>query len=97
MCKKYTFSNTNQKRMPKSPTEKQPLQSISQFIWQQVAPFEMNAVESRVFEIKNENIDVPMLTTGGSGTTMYYIVAGITAAIVAAAYVIVKRRRDYNN
>lgn len=94
MCKKYTFSNTNQKRMPKSPTEKQPLQSISQFIWQQVAPFEMNAVESRVFEIRNENIDVPMLTTGVSGTTRYYVAAAAVAAACAAIYVIRKRKRS---
>lgn len=94
MCKKYTFSNTNQKRMPKSPTEKQPLQSISQFIWQQVAPFEMNAVESRVFEIRNENIDVPMLTTCGSGTVMYYVAAAAVAAACAAAYVFKKRKQN---
>ncbi|MDD6423662.1 MAG: LPXTG cell wall anchor domain-containing protein [Intestinibaculum porci] len=94
MCKKYTFSNTNQKRMPKNPTEKQPLRPIIRFIWQQAAPFEMNAVESRIFEIRNENIDVPMLTTGGSGTTMYYVAAAAVAAACAAIYVIRKRKRS---
>ncbi|WP_125120289.1 hypothetical protein [Intestinibaculum porci] len=90
MCKKYTVSNTNKKRMPKSPTEKQPLRPISRFIWQQAAPFEMNAVESRIFEIRNENIYVPMLTTCGSGTVMYYVAAAAVAAACAAAYVFKK-------
>ena len=90
MCKKYTFSNTNQKRMPKSLTEKQPLRPIIRFIWQQAAPFEMNAGESKVFEIKNENIDVPMFATGGSGTVMYYVAAAAVAAACAAAYVFKK-------
>ena len=94
MCKKYTFSNTNQKRMPKSPTEKQSLQPISRFIWQQAAPFEMNAVESRIFEIRNENIYVPMLTTCGSGTVMYYVAAAAVAAACAAAYVFKKRKQN---
>lgn len=94
MCKKYTFSNTNQKRMPKSPMEKQPLRPIIRFIWQQAAPFEMNAGESKVFEIKNLNIDVPMFATGGSGTAIFYIAAAITAGACAAVYVIRKRKHS---
>lgn len=94
MCKKYTFSNTNQKRMPKSPMEKQPLRPIIRFIWQQAAPFEMNAVESRIFEIRNENIDVPMLTTSGSGTTMYYIAAMAIAGL--SFLVLYVKKRKYN-
>ena len=94
MYKKYTFSNTNKKRIPKSPTEKQPLRPIIRFIWQQAAPFEMNAVESRIFEIRNENIYVPMLTTCGSGTVMYYVAAAAVAAACAAAYVFKKRKQN---
>lgn len=94
MCKKYTVSNTNKKRMPKSLTEKQPLRPIIRFIWQQAAPFEMNAGESKVFEIKSENIDVPMFATGGSGTAIFYIAAAIIAGACAAIYVIRKRERS---
>jgi LPXTG-motif cell wall-anchored protein len=94
MCKKYTFSNTNQKRKPKSPTEKQPLRPIIRFKWQQATAFEMNAGESRVIETRNENIDVPMLTTGVSGTTIFYIAAAIIAGTCAAVYVIRKRKRS---
>ncbi len=80
--------------MPKSPTEKQPLRPIIRFIWQQAASFEMNAGESEVFEIKNENIDVPMFATGGSGTAIFYIAAAIIAGTCAAVYVIRKRKRS---
>jgi LPXTG-motif cell wall-anchored protein len=54
----------------------------------------MNAGESRVIETRNENIDVPMLTTGGSGTTIFYIAAAITAGACAAVYVIRKRKHS---
>lgn len=80
--------------MPKSPTQKQPLRPISRFKWQQATAFEMNAGESRVIETRNENIDVPMLTTGGSGTTMYYVAATAVAAACAAAYVFKKRKQN---
>ena len=50
----------------------------------------MNAGESKVFEIKNENIDVPMFATGGSGTAIFYIAAAAVAAACAAAYVFKK-------
>lgn len=82
------------KKNAKKSNGKQSLQPISRFIWQRAAPFEMNAVESRIFEIRNENIDVPMLTTGGSGTTMYYVAAAAVAAACAAIYVIRKRKRS---
>lgn len=82
------------KKNAKKSNGKQSLQPISRFIWQQVAPFEMNAVESRVFEIRNENIDVPMLTTCGSGTVMYYVAAAAVAAACAAAYVFKKRKQN---
>ena len=60
----------------------------------QATPFEMNAGESRVIETRNENIDVPMLTTGGKGTTMYYVAAAAVTAACAVAYVFKKRKQN---
>ena len=58
----------------------------------QATPFEINAVESKVFEIKNENIDTPKLTTGGSGTSIYYIAAMAIAGLSFLALYVKKRK-----